>query len=637
MSARVEDAFLQRVRTLPEQTQTLLLVAAADEVGGASTVLRAAAQLGAGIEAFDAAEEAGLLRVDGARLEFRHPLIRSAVYHGAPLSQRQAAHRALASALDADDDRRAWHRAAATLAPDAEVVEELEQAARRARQRSGFIPASLAYERAAALATDERRRVELLTAAGETAVFGGRPDRAEMLLERALPSVADPAERAGIDFWRALIEVNVGVPAEAIELLMRSAPDMARVDVERGLYMLCVATFAAGYAGDAAVIAAVAERATEMPEADTPVAQFLAQFLRGTGAFFAEDFVAADAPLRAAVELADARPRRGLGAAARDPAAGQHRRRRARRRRRRAPAQPAAGGLLARHGRDDHAHAGAAATRVHPDRQRPVVIRGGRARGRHQARAASRASTRSSRRCNPTRPAGGAARRRGDVPRARRREHRAGARRGGSLHVGHTARWALLLLELGRGQPEAAVIHARELTGPPLVAAGNARPDRGGRACGRCRRPRAVARGRSWPGPRAAARRGRWPPPSTAARCCAPTTRPSRSSWPRSSCTRAAGRPFDRARTELAFGEYLRRARRRLEAREHLRAALDGFEALGAAAWADRARTELRASGQTARKRDAEHARRAHGAGAADRLATLRKGSATATSRRSSS
>ncbi len=117
VSARVEDAFLQRVRTLPEPTQTLLLVAAADEVGGASTVLRAAAQLGAGIEAFDAAEEAGLLRVDGARLEFRHPLIRSAVYHGAPLSQRQAAHRALAGALDGDDDRRAWHRAAASLAP----------------------------------------------------------------------------------------------------------------------------------------------------------------------------------------------------------------------------------------------------------------------------------------------------------------------------------------------------------------------------------------------------------------------------------------------------------------------------------------------------------------------------------------
>ncbi len=294
------------MRTLPEPTQALLLVAAADEVGGASTVLRAAAQLGAGIEAFDAAEEAGLLRVDGARLEFRHPLIRSAVYHGAPLSQRQAAHRALAGALDGDDDRRAWHRAAASLAPDAEVVEDLERAARRARQRSGFIPASLAYERAAALAADERRRVQLLTAAGETAVFGGRPDRAEMLLERALPSVADPAERAGIDFWRALIEVNVGVPAEAVELLMRSAPDMAQVDVERGLYMLCVATFAAGYAGDTGAIAAVAERATAMPEAETPVAQFLAHFLRGTGAFFAEDFGTADAPLRAAVELADA-------------------------------------------------------------------------------------------------------------------------------------------------------------------------------------------------------------------------------------------------------------------------------------------------------------------------------------------
>jgi hypothetical protein len=91
VSARVEGAFLERVRRLPKETQTLLLVAATDDSGELATVLRAAGELGATAEALDAAEEAGLAQVRAGRLELRHPLVRSAVYQSAPLSKRQAA------------------------------------------------------------------------------------------------------------------------------------------------------------------------------------------------------------------------------------------------------------------------------------------------------------------------------------------------------------------------------------------------------------------------------------------------------------------------------------------------------------------------------------------------------------------
>ena len=140
VGARVERAFLARVHALPEETRTLLLVAAADESGDLATALRATAQLGASTEALDAAERAGLAHARGTRLEFRHPLVRSAVYQSAPLSRRRAAHAALARVLDADADadRRAWHRAAASVEPDSSVGDELEQTAERARRRSGF-------------------------------------------------------------------------------------------------------------------------------------------------------------------------------------------------------------------------------------------------------------------------------------------------------------------------------------------------------------------------------------------------------------------------------------------------------------------------------------------------------------------
>ena len=129
-SEGLERAFLQRVRQLPTKTQTLLLVGAVDDTGSWATVLGAAKLLGIAAEDLDSAERAGLLRVREGEFEFRHPIVRSAIYQGATASERQIAHRALAKVLrdEADADRRAWHLAAATVEPDEAVVRELEEA-----------------------------------------------------------------------------------------------------------------------------------------------------------------------------------------------------------------------------------------------------------------------------------------------------------------------------------------------------------------------------------------------------------------------------------------------------------------------------------------------------------------------------
>ncbi len=212
VGADVERAFLERVRRLPRETQELLLVAAADDTGDAAIVVRAAAELGAEARALDAAEQAGLAQVRGGRLELRHPLVRSAIYQAAPASQRRAAHGALASVLDGDAqaDRRAWHRVAASVEPTPGVIGELEQAAQRARRRSAFAAASRAFERAAAFTPDDPLRARRLTAAAESAWLAGWLDRAVPLLERARWLTSDPMLQADIDQWRGVIELGGG-------------------------------------------------------------------------------------------------------------------------------------------------------------------------------------------------------------------------------------------------------------------------------------------------------------------------------------------------------------------------------------------------------------------------------------------
>lgn len=604
VGSRIENAFLSRVRRLPEATQTILLVAAAEDTGATTTVLAAAERLGVELSALDAAERAGLVQVRGPQVFFRHPLIRSAVYQSATLSQRLAVHEALASVLvgEADLDRRAWHRSAACLEPDVSVAQELEQAARRARQRSGFIAASLAFERAAALSPSERDQLRLLTAAVEGAWFSGRLGRALALLERARPLAPTAEARAEIDCWRGLIELNAGVPAVAGELLLAAAAELAATDPRRALYILGLASVAAGYSGRGATVAGIAERASEL-DADDAVGRFLARFVRGMAGYFSYDFAAAAEGFRGALELADEADAAasaayrgvlllagGAGLFLGDDAAADRLNRRLAFRAREAGHLPLLTQAMPR----------LALAEIGTGLWSPAAaglsdgVRLAREGGQHQVVAhmlsvlALLAGLRGDE----------------DECRSLAAESRelASARR--LVHVSLTAQWALLALELGRGHAEEAVEHAREISELPLRLW--AAPDRVEAAI-RADEPQLAA---GWLAELEAWSASAAQPWAAAAslRCRALLAGDSDEAdglfaSALAACDQSV-RPFDRSRNELAFGEFLRRRRRRREAREHLRAALQGFDALGADAWAERARIELRASGQTARRRE---------------------------------
>ena len=163
-----EQAYVDRIRGLPDDTRSLLLLAAADTTTSLAVVGAAAAELGIdGAAALEPAETAGLVHASGGGIEFRHPLVRSAAYHTAPFAQRARAHLALAAVLTADEDadRRAWHRASAVLGADDDVATDLERTADRALARDGHAAASAALERAAQLTADGDARARRLVAA----------------------------------------------------------------------------------------------------------------------------------------------------------------------------------------------------------------------------------------------------------------------------------------------------------------------------------------------------------------------------------------------------------------------------------------------------------------------------------------
>jgi DNA-binding CsgD family transcriptional regulator len=605
VSARVERAFRARVDRLPEESQTVLLVAAADDTGELATVLRAAAQLGAAAEALDSLEQAGLAHVRGARLELRHPLVRSAVYQAAPLSKRQAAHGALASVLDGevDADRRAWHRAAASVEPDPSVVEELEQAAQRARRRSGFAAASLAFERAAALTPDEEHRARRLTAAGENAWLAGHVERALMLLEGARPLVSEPIQRADIDRFLGLIEMTRGVPADACHFLQRAAREVAPIDGERALQLLNLAGLAAAYAGDREAGVAIGEGARGLAVDDTPSVRMLMQLLIGLGAHAQGDFAEAAPRLREALELAEELD---------DDAAGE---------------QPVAllfAGRAALYLGDDQAayrtHHEAAArargsgalsivTQILP-RLATAELWAGRW---PSAAANAREGLQLAREIGQHDVVAqqlvmlallAAARGSEDECRSLAAECRELASARGLGIVAEFAQWALTLLELGLGRAGEALRRSREISTTMVVFWGaldriEAAVRAGDRETARTFlddfEPWAESCGIGWP--RAVVLHCR-------ALLSDDESEAGRLFSAALDTHAEASRPFEHARTELAYGEFLRRARHRVEAREHLQAALDGFEGLGATLWAEKARVELRASGQTARKRD---------------------------------
>jgi predicted ATPase len=175
ISTSIATAFLRRFGRLPEPTRRMLVLAAASDSGDVAVLSRAASSIGLDVDDLAAAEEAGLVTLDG-EVQFRHPLARSAVYTGAPGAERREMHAALALALpDRDVDRRAWHLAAASVGPNEEASAALEEAGVRALERSAYAVAAGAFERGARLAVSGESRARMLFAASDAAWLGGSP------------------------------------------------------------------------------------------------------------------------------------------------------------------------------------------------------------------------------------------------------------------------------------------------------------------------------------------------------------------------------------------------------------------------------------------------------------------------------
>ena len=209
-AGQLEERFVQRIKSLPADTQRLLLIAAAEPVGDAALFLRAAANLGIPVDALAPAESAGVIEF-GPRMRFHHPLIRSAAYRAADLADRRAIHRALADVTDpeSDPDRRAWHAANAAAGPDDSVAAELETSAGRAQGRGGIAAAAAFLERATALTVEPAQRVARAIAAAQAKGAAAAPDAAYDLLAIAeMGSLSDPQRgqvarlRAQLDFAR---------------------------------------------------------------------------------------------------------------------------------------------------------------------------------------------------------------------------------------------------------------------------------------------------------------------------------------------------------------------------------------------------------------------------------------------------
>ena len=231
LPGHIEDHYLRRVGELPRASQQLMLLAAADPVGDATLLWRAAERLGIQASAVTPAQDAQLLEI-GARVRFRHPLVRSAVYQAASPGDRQSVHGALAKVSDAeaDADRRAWHQALAAAGPDEDVAAELEHSAGRAQARGGLAAAAAFLQRAVALTRDSRRRTERALAAADFGLRAGAFDAARGMLGAAEIGPLDELQRARLDLLRAEASYSESRGSTAPALLLRAAKALESLD-----------------------------------------------------------------------------------------------------------------------------------------------------------------------------------------------------------------------------------------------------------------------------------------------------------------------------------------------------------------------------------------------------------------------
>jgi DNA-binding CsgD family transcriptional regulator len=307
-STGIEQSYTRRLARLPRDTRRLLLLAAAEPVGDPALLWRAAEQLGIPETAAHAAESEGLLSLDGA-VVFRHPLVRSAVYAGAEPSERREVHRALADATDPriDPDRRAWHRAQAASVPDEDVATELERSAARAQARGGFAASAAFRERAATLTPDAVRRAQRTLVAAQTKLQAGALDDALALLSSTEVDALDELDRARAQLLSAQISFASRHGSDAPMMLLRAArrltPLSPTLASETYLEALSVAMFAGRLAapGASALDVALAAKAGPRP----PVLRGPELLLDGLVTLFSESYEAAVPILRRAENAFD--------------------------------------------------------------------------------------------------------------------------------------------------------------------------------------------------------------------------------------------------------------------------------------------------------------------------------------------
>jgi DNA-binding CsgD family transcriptional regulator len=300
----VEESFRRRVDALPPEARRLLLVAAAEPLGDPVLVWRAAALLGIGAAAAQPAAEAGLAEF-GARVRFRHPLVRSAAYRAASAQDRQQVHGALAEATDpaTDPDHRAWHLGQAAPGPDEGVASELERSASRAQSRGGLAAGAAFLDRAATLTPGPAQRARRALAAAQAAHHAGAPDRAIALLDLAEAGPYDSLQLAQIDLLRAQISFTLTRGGDSVSPLLNAARRLEPLDprLARETYLdaLMAAMFVGHLAvGDGLTEAARAARAAHPPAHDPLPADLL---LDGLAVRFTDGYAAAMPLLRLAV------------------------------------------------------------------------------------------------------------------------------------------------------------------------------------------------------------------------------------------------------------------------------------------------------------------------------------------------
>jgi DNA-binding CsgD family transcriptional regulator len=312
LTSRIEESFLQRLHSLPRDSQRLLVAAAAEPVGETMLLFRAVERLGIGAEAAAPAEAAGLIEL-GARVRFRHPLVRSAIYGAASPQERREVHRALAEATDpdVDPDRRAWHHAYAAVGPDEAVAGELESSAGRVQARGGFAAAAAFLERATELTPDPARRGARALAAAQAKFDAAAPDSAYELLATAEMSPLDELQRARVDVLRAQIAFAQRRRSDASALMLAAAQRLEPLDagLAREAYLEAFgAALFAGRLSGAVGVRDVAEAARAAGRAGSSLQppRALDLLLDGLVTRFTEGYAVGVAPLRRALQALQA-------------------------------------------------------------------------------------------------------------------------------------------------------------------------------------------------------------------------------------------------------------------------------------------------------------------------------------------